>query len=465
MKAVENADAMEEVPPEIMRAEELRLKGELDEALKVTLSYLNNHYEHVPSLVMAAHILADARKLGLAQALLKLCTKLRPDSSLVWSDLGFCYQEGTDEKEGEACFIKALQRNPNSAIALNNLSQLYVNTGQPMKAINCADKAIRLDKNLTDAPYNRGLANLQLGNWEEGWKGYEINLGRHKWRKERLYGITPRWTGVNGLKIIAYGEQGIGDEISFASCIPDLMKENEVIIECDSRLQGLFARSFGCKTYGTRFHDKISWPLEHEPDASVAFGSLPGFYRKKDEDFPGTPYLKADPERRLMFRALLDSLGPKKKIGISWQGGLKETGAERRSMLLYDLAPILRQDATFISLQYRDPEEVVMLEENHGLKVHHWPWAVQVKDYDQTAALVAELDLVITVTSACVHLSGGLGVPCWAMVPKAPMWRYRLNGSEFLWAKSVKLYRQKTEWVHTISEVAHDLREWLKNGS
>lgn len=460
MKA-QPVEQMEEVPPEIMQAEELRLKGEPDEAMRVCLNYLNTHYEHVPSLVMAAHISADCKRFGLAQALLKLASKLRPDSSLVWSDLGFCYQEGADDKEGEACFIKALQRNPNNAMALNNLSQLYVNTAQPLKAINCADKAIRLDPKLPDAHYNRGLAQLQLGDWN-GWQGYEYNLGKHKGRKERVYGIIPRWTGVKGLKLVAYGEQGIGDEISFASCIPDLMKENDVIIECDSRLQGLFSRSFDCKVYGTRYHNSVDWPLKEDIDASVAFGSLPGFYRKKDEDFPGTPYLKADPERRLMMRALLDSLGPKKKVGISWAGGLKETGAARRSMLLYDLMPILRQDATFISLQYRDAEELVTIEENHGIKVHHWPWIVQAKDYDNTAALVAELDLVITVTQAAVHIAGALGTPCWVLVPRAPMWRYRLSGDTMPWYKSVKLYRQRTEWVHPISEIASDLGKWLR---
>lgn len=461
--APQDADQLEVVPPEIMRAEELRLKGDLDDAMRACLSYLNNHYEHVPSLVMAAHILADAKRFGLAQALLKLASKLRPESSLVWSDLGFCYQEGADLKEGEACFLKALNRNPNNAMALNNLSQLYVNTAQPMKAINCADKAIRLDPELPDSHYNRGLAQLQLGNWEEGWKGYEYNLGKHKGRKERIYGILPRWTGVKGLKLLAYGEQGIGDEISFASCLPDLMKENEVVIDCDSRLQGLFGRSFGVRCYGTRYQKDITWVQDHDFDATVAFGSIPGYYRNKTEDFPGTPYLTADPERRLMFRSLLDSLGTKKKVGISWAGGLPETGKDRRSMLLYDLMPILRQDATFISLQYRDAEEIVTIEENHGIKVHHWPWAVQAKDYDNTAALVAELDLVITVTQAVVHLAGALGTPCWVLTPKEPMWRYRLTGSDFLWAKSVKLYRQKTEWVHPISEIAHDLKQWLKS--
>ena len=456
------SDELEIVPPEIMKAEKLRLRGDLDDALKIISDFLNNNYENVPALVMAGNILADAKRFGMAQAMFKLCTKLRPESAMCWSNLGYCYQEGSDHKEGEACFLRAIQRNPNDAMALNNLSQLYVNTAQPLKAINCADKAIRLDPNLKDAPYNRGLAMLQLGNWEEGWNGYEVNLGKHKWRKERIYGIVPRWTGVKGLKLVAYGEQGIGDEISFASCIPDLMKENDVTIECDSRLQGLFSRSFGCKTFGTRYQEGISWPLKQDIDASVAFGSLPKYFRKKDEDFPGTPYLKADPERRVMFRALLDSLGPGKKVGIAWAGGLKETGADRRSMMLYDMMPILRQDATFISLNYRDADEALMIEENHGIKVHHWPWAVQAKDYDNTAALVAELDLVITVTQAVVHLAGALGTPCWVLVPKEPMWRYRLTGSDFLWAKCVKLYRQKTEWVHPISDIAHDLREWLK---
>ena len=453
------------VPPEIIRAEELRLKGELDAALKIVSDYLNANYECVEALLMAGHILADAKRMGLAQALFKLCAKLRPESSIIWSDLGFTYQEGQDAKEGEACFLKSLARNPNNAMALNNLSQLYVNTGQPQMAINCAEKAIRLDPDLKDAPYNMGLAKLQLGDWS-GWDHYDWQLGPHKPRKERVYGIVPRWTGVKGLKIVAYGEQGIGDEISFASCIPDLMKDNEVIIECDARLQGLFGRSFpNAKVYGTRSKDRIYWYHDHEIDASVAFGSLPGFFRRKDEDFPGTPYLKPDPERCVMFRALLDSLDEpgkprKKKVGISWAGGKKDTGSLRRSMLLYDLMPILRQDATFISLQYRDAEEVVDIEE-HGIKVHHWPWAVQSKDYDNTAALVSELDLVITVTQSVVHLAGALGVPCWVLTPKEPMWRYRLSGSDFLWAKSVKLYRQTKEWVHPISEIASDLRKWI----
>lgn len=452
----------EDVPQEILEADELMTRGELDEALRVVNKFLNHHYENVPALITAGRVCYLADRLGMAQAFFKLATKLRPEISMAWSDLGSCYQEGTDWNEGEDCLRKSIKLDPRNANAWSNLAQLYVNNAQPMKAINCADKALSLSPTLTDPQYNRSLARLQLGDWENGWEGFDCKLGVKDGRAERIYGITPRWTGVNGLKLIAYGEQGIGDEIMFASCIPDVSEKNDVVIECDSRLQGLFSRSFPqCRVYGTRYQKGLEWPLKEKADASVAFGSLPGFYRKSAESFPGTPYLKADPERRLMFRSLLDSLGPKKKIGIAWAGGIHKTGATRRSVLLYDLLPILKQDADFISLQYRDADEVSILEENHGIKIHHWPWAVQCKDYDNTAALVAELDLVISVTQACVHLSGALGTPCWVLTPKQPMWRYGLTGDSMPWYRSVKLYRQKNEWSGVISELSRDLGQWL----
>lgn len=452
------------VSQELMHAEQLRVQGDLDEAMRVCSRYMNDHFSDVPAIVLFAHIMLDAEKFGVAQALLLLASKLMPNEALIWNDLGICYQEGSDLKEGEIAFMKALHREPNNALALNNLAQLYNNMGQPLKAINCADKVIRLDPSMTEAQYNRGIAMLQLGDWKEGWRGYEYGIGIHMGRKERIYGHIPRWTGVNDCTVIAYGEQGLGDEISFASCIPDLMQENRVIIECDKRLENLFRRSFGCPVYGTRYSKGVEWPHNHEIDAAVALGSLPGFYRNSAESFPGTPYLTPDPQRRIQWRALLDSLGQKPKVGIAWTGGIKRTGAARRSMELAEMLPILRQDATFISLQYKDAPEITAMRLDHGIEIHHWPHAVQTGDYDDTAALVSELDLVITVQQTAVHIAGALGIPCWVMVPKTPLWRYGLSGDKFPWANSVKLYRQKEEWVHVVSEVAVDLRKFANEG-
>jgi tetratricopeptide (TPR) repeat protein len=458
--------SIESIPAPILKAEILRQKGELDEAMREVVGYMNDHFDDVPALMTAAHILMDAKRTGLAQVLLKRAAALSPNESVIWNNLGLCYQEGSNLSEGEAHFFRSLKLEPDNAMTHANLSQLYVSQAQPALAIKHAERALNADPDNLEAQYNHGLANLLLGNWE-GWEGFEANLGKDRSRKERIYGMVPRWNGVEGKTVIAYGEQGIGDEISFASCLPDLLKNNKVIIDCDPKLKGLFKRSFNGETHGTRFDDQVSWVYEgrklRKIDASVAFGSLPRFYRKKDEDFSGKPYLVADPERRLQWRALLDSLGTKPKVGIAWTGGLKNTGSHRRSLDLDDFLPILRQDATFVSLQYKDAsQEVEALKKAHGITVHHWKHAVNTDDYDDTAALVAELDLVISVTTGVIHLCGALGKECWVMVPKAPRWFYGITGNKLPWYQSVNLYRQKAKWIDVIAEVATDVRKrWL----
>lgn len=453
------------IPPELFEAEQLRKARKPDEAFKLCVTFMNDHLDHVPAMVLAANIMIESERYGLAHPLLVRCAQMEPDKAVVWNNLGFLHSEAGNFVDAEKVLMKCVSIDPNYALGWNSLSNVYVRLGEPEKAVRCADKAMELDQRLPECRFNKSLAKLMLGEWKEGWEGYDFNLGRHQGRRERIYGIIPRWTGVDGLTLIAYGEQGIGDEIAFASCIPDLQKKNEVIIECNAKSRGLFERSFGCKTYGTLTQKGIGWPVEHKIDASVAMGSLPGFYRNSTEDFPGTPYLKADPDRRLQWRALLDKLGPKKKIGIAWTGGIKKTGDKLRSMKLNDLEPILRQDATFICLQYKDASaEIAELYAKKGLIVHQWSHATLTADYDDTAALVAELDLVITVTTAVVDLAGGLGVPCWVMVPRKPIWRF--GPEAYPWAKSVKLYRQyREDWLNTVAEIAHDLRALCSQSS
>lgn len=280
------------------------------------------------------------------------------------------------------------------------------------------------------------MCNLALGRWD--WENYNLNIGKIKDRKEITYKGEPRWDGTKGKRVVVYGEQGIGDEINFASCIPDLQKDCEVLIDCDKRLEGLFRRSFGVPTFGTRYKDEHRWAEKEQIDAHVAVGALPQFYRKKDEDFPGTPYLVPNPVMQVQWRALLDSLGPRMKVGIAWNAGRPHTFGERRSIPLETLAPLFELDCDFISLEYRPPEG----HEKYG--IHHWPWGVECYDYDQTAALVAELDLVISVTTTVHHLAGALGKECWVLVPERSLWQQ--NRDVFPWAKSVKLFRQKGSW-------------------
>lgn len=454
------------VHPKIAKAERLRQKGELDAAMREVSQYMDDDFKSVPALLTAATIEMDSNRFGLAQVFLRQAIALEPKIAGLWSNLGVCYREGSDLQEGEDVFKKALALNPEDPFTQMNLGQLYNNLSQPHLAIKHLDKSIELDPSLPDAYYNRGIAKLSLGQWREGWQDYEQGFG-NKFRVERSFGSVPRWNGDSGKTLIAYGEQGIGDEVAFSSCIPDLAKDNKVIIECNPRLAGLFKRSFGLETHGTRFDAGINWL--HEPsgaprkiDAAVALGSLPQFYRNEDSEFPGKPYLVADPERRVQWRALLDSLGPKKKIGIAWTGGNKNTFKARRSLDMDDLLPILRQDATFVSLQYMDSPEIHALKRDHGITIHHWKRASQSQDIDDVASLIAELDLVITVQTATVHLCGALGKKCWAMLPSKPRWFYGITGSKLPWYESVKLYRQRDKWVHLVSDVAKDLRNLIQ---
>jgi hypothetical protein len=330
--------------------------------------------------------------------------------------------------------------------------------GNFRKTIEYCDRSLAVEPEMVDSMVNRGMAYLAFRRWREGWEGYTRNLGFNKDRKERIYGDEKRWDGSKSLNIVCFGEQGIGDEITFASILNDLTFDSKsVALECDRRLEGLFKRSFPlCDVFGTRYKSDHPWSEGIKFDARVALGDLPKFYRNNGE-FPGTSYLAPSPEMSLQWRTLLRSLGPKLKVGIAWNGGISETGKDRRSIKLEALLPILKQDCDFISLEYKDPTaELEQLEETHGIKVHHWSWGVEAYDYDQTAALVAELDLVISVTTTVVLTAGALGKECWTLVPEKPIWMYCVDG-DFPWFHSVKVFRQNGAWP--VLEIAEKLKE------
>lgn len=364
-------------------------------------------------------------------------------------------------EDAERWLRKALKRDPANAEAMSNMAVLMMRESRPQEARQWAEKALSTPGLSEDgtraARENRGYACLALQDWGPGWEGYEAMIGR-KWRPN-LYPDLPYWNGEKGKRILVSGEQGLGDEISFASILPDAMKDNEIVLDCDARLAGLFARSFpSLEVHGDRFDKSASW--RHGFDAHCLIGTLGKHYRSAGE-FPGVPFLVADPERRLQWRALLDKL-PGRKIGIAWTGGLPSTFRSRRSLALEQLLPILRTpDVSWISLQYLDPtDEIEAFTERHGIAIKHWARAGEAYNYDETAALVAELDLIICVTTSVVHLAGALGVPCWAMVPNKPRWFYGMNGDTSPWYESVRLFRQTDRWKP--EDVARELATWLR---
>jgi len=237
-----------------------------------------------------------------------------------------------------------------------------------------------------------------------------------------------------------------------------------VTFDCDEKLGGLFQRSFpGAEVHSTRKSKQAEkdWLAGRKFDAHCLIGTLAYHRRKTTESFPGTPYLVADPERRTQWRALLDTL-PGKKVGIAWHGGSRGTFRERRSLSLSQLWPILSMPGvSWVSLQYQDSsDEIRDFVDDYSIPMRHWPRAAESSDYDDQAALVAELDLVISVCTAVVHLAGALGKRCWVLVPNKARWFYGMQGKRSPWYSSVEMFRQEEKWP--IEEVAGRLREFAK---
>lgn len=377
----------------------------------------------------------------------------------ILNNMGICYQEMLKIDQALECFHEALALTPRDPDILSNLCSISAGQGKHNLAIDWAKKALERDPGNEDALYNSALSYLALGKYKEGWKRYDVSLG-NRFRQERHFNSEhnlPRWDGKEvGGEVVVYGEQGIGDEIMFASILPDAMKKARIILECDRRLAPMFKRSFPeLAVYPTRWDDQIIWPQNHNIVAKCEAGHLGSLFRSKKEDFPRKKYLVADPERRAAYRAMLGELKGK-KVGIAWTGGRTDMERSLRNISLQELTPLLQTEGVeWVSLQWQegyDYEAYKYMQET-GIAINFYNSVTLDKDYDSTAALVAELDLVIGAATSVIELAGALGVPALQLCPKVPTWRVGISGSAHPWYESVTVLRKESdEWTPVIEK-------------
>jgi tetratricopeptide (TPR) repeat protein len=344
-----------------------------------------------------------------------------------------------------------------------NLGIVYQELGRLPEALVSYDRALALKPDFPIARFHRALAELLAGDYANGWPDYELRLISED-RPPRA-SAHPRWDGsaLAGRTILVYGEQGLGDEIMFASCLPEIIDAAGLcIIECSSKLEQLFRRSFPrARVYAATLDRSVPESVRAEAiDCEVPSGSLPLHLRRSIGDFPQHQgYLAADPQRVGAWRKRLRAVGPGLKVGISWRGGTHQTRSPLRSIPLSQWEPVFKAaDAHFVSLQYGEcRDELDELAGRQGIRVTHWQEAID--DHDETAALVNALDLMISVCTAVIHVSGALGRPVWIMAPYSPEWRYGFAGETMPWYPSVRIFRQPSfgNWPAVISTVAREL--------
>lgn len=415
---------------------------------------------------------------GLAFQLLSSVVQSSPQMTEAWNNLGLVWRALLNKEKAAQCFEQALKYAPADktkvkADILSNMAGMHINEGSPDEGLNYADESLKLNPDHKKSRWHRALTLLELQRFGDAWEDHDIrldpgaanyNIASRNYHDE---GITQWWDGKSPGLIAVHGEQGLGDEIMFASCIADMQKVpgTSFVLEPSPRMHNLYKRSFpDCNVFGTNDTDGNAWIAKlGKPDFKVALGSLPRFCRLSADDFPGTPYMKANPKMARLMRKRLDKLGPRPKIGITWQGGVESTAVHLRSIFLKDLAPILRQKADFISLQYtwdaRQNVDALLAEQ--GLIVHHWPQVAQAKNIDRPVALISELDMLITVCQSAVHFAGSVGTPTLCLTPSRPSWRYGVYG-DMPWYNSVSLIRQQgDDWTSAIEDAASRLEAFI----
>lgn len=443
------------------RVKDLLNQGRPDEATKLVMDLIDINPDDGVALTQLGAILLNENRKGLAHNVFARACKQLPDSPDVWMGFSKTYKDSPENwKKIEWCLNKSRtlcnKQGVSIAPSMANLAMLQYIKGDYEKAQNSVSTALKLEPKNKNAVVTQGFIHLAKGNWAEAWKMYDVMLETGR-RESYSYGDESEWDGSPSKRLIISGEQGIGDEIMYASCFQEVIDDcSHVVIECMPKLRNLFQRSFPqAKVYGTRWDKEVFWDEDHSPEAHIAMASIPRFYRNADKDFPGRPYLTPDPWVISAVDGLLDSLdGP--KIGIAWTGGTDRTRGHLRDRTLEELTPILRQDATFISLEYNDrSKEINQYFEKRGVSIQSFPWLTGTKcDYDLTAALISQLDLVISVPTTAVQTAGALGVPCWVMVPRYTGWIFAQD--KYPWADSVTPLKNTS-----MKDIAGSLSSWL----
>lgn len=364
-------------------------------------------------------------------------------------------------------YEKALDLNPNLTTALVNLGNVHKATGRRETAIKLYRRAIEVDPDYVDAHLNLSFALLDLGQYEEGWREYEW-----RWRSGQLppRGLSLKpWNGeplAPDQAVVVYGEQGHGDSLQFMRYAPMVKNKSgaKVYVEVRQPLARI-ARTLegidGVAVFGEKMPDDATH--------CVAMLTLPRVLRTKVETIPAkVPYLKADPHRASMFRSKIAHLPPGLRIGICWAGmyrGSQPAAAmvdQRRSMALQDFSPLTTLAGIgWVSLQMGPPAEQI---KTPPMGMTIGDWTDEIDDFADTAALMANLDLVITVDTSVVHLAGALGVPVWLISRYDACWRWMSPSKTTPWYPSLRHYKQESpgDWSTPLAEMRADLSELTK---
>lgn len=478
--------------------------GRNEDAKQLCLQILDQYPDQADTLHTYGLVIMANDEYALAEQYFRKAVQLSPDKPAIYNSLGLVFEHFERFAEAEEIYNKVLQMKPDFAEVYNNLGKLFNDTGRASEGVENCKRALQYKPDFLDAFLNLGIGYRLLGKMNKSRNAYRevlrldpdhakghLNLAHnqlalkelsagwesYQWRfrvdPDAVINYPyPEWDGsaLTGKSILVYAEQGIGDEIMYVSCLPDLIKDAELcVVGCDPRLRSLFARSFPDAVFFNK-----SFPADQpetgnfpQIDFKVPVGSLPRYYRRNLEEFPEcSGYLLPEKHALEKWRVRYSELGNSLKVGLSWRGGNINRDKLLRSIELTDWVPLLKiPGITFINLQYGDcTAELVDLENSHGVRIVDWDDADPLKDMDDFAAQIAALDIVISIDNSTVHMAGALGTPVWVILPDVTDWRWFLEGDTSVWYQSIRLFRNKkgSSWESVFAKVKSELMTLYK---
>ena len=377
----------------------------------------------IEALVNLANLLRAGGQFEAARALIAPALSQNPQCAELRLTLGSIFRELGDAAHAENHYREALNLKPDYAAALGNLADLLADRDATEEALSLYDRALKREPDNAQARLNRAILHLAHGNLKDGWRDYSARL--------KISGKVPvpdhrlkKWAGgtLKRTRLLVSAEQGVGDELMFASMIPDLAeraaRENgSIILECDARLQPLFARSFTNvtvkpfvrETKGGITTSRYDWlKAAGGANAAIELGSLPRWLRGNHSTFPKPhAYLVPDAEERARWKNMLGNA-----TGICWRSG-KQGGARNLQYApLEAWAAFLRETpGAIVCVQYdATPDEIARLGALSGREIIVPQGIDQKQDLDRACALVSALDCVVSAPTAVSWLAAGVGV-------------------------------------------------------
>jgi len=346
-------------------------------------------------------------------------------------------------EEAIACFNESISLRPKFPEAFNDLGIAFTESGRLDDALAAFGKALELRPDYQDAAWNRSLTNLALGRYDEGLPEYEI-----RWRKPKAPGrpfVRPTWSGetIAGKTILVFAEQGLGDNIQFVRYLPAIKALGAtVLFEAPPPLRKLLENFQGIDRLVSK-EEVASGKLPF--DVQLPLLSAPLVLGTRVESIPReTPYLDVDPAVVAAWSERLKDVEGV-RIAIHWQGSPKFPGDRHRSVKLQRFAPLARIPGVKLISVQKGPGRRQIAEVRGQFDVLDFGDALDTQSgpFIDTAAILKNVDLMISADSAVIHLAGALGVPIWMVLPTAADWRWLRDREDSPWYPTMRLFRQR----------------------